>query len=223
MTTHLPILDRLLHGVLVTLGGGLLTVGFFLVLPLIEAVTQPGGADTLVRAAATAELPPPPDAPELEEPEQEPEPEEKPPELAEEEAPPMDLSSLELALNPGGGGDGFGSAELSLKLPGGASGAEAMVEELFSADDLDQRPRVIHQPAPVLDAKLRKHTPGTVYVIFVVEPSGRVESPLVQSSTDPALDRAALNAVKQWKFEPGKRKGKAVRFRMRVPITFPKS
>jgi protein TonB len=30
-----------------------------------------------------------------------------------------------------------------------------------------------------------------------------------------------MKAVKQWKFEPGKRKGQAVRFRMRVPITFP--
>ncbi len=35
-------------------------------------------------------------------------------------------------------------------------------------------------------------------------------------------DSAALTAVKQWKFEPGKRNGKAVRFRMRVPISFPK-
>lgn len=222
MTTHVPLLDRLLHATLVTLGGGLLTVGFFLVLPLIEAVTQPGGADLLVRAADTAELPPPPDVPELEEPEEEPEPEEKPPELAEDEAPPMDLSSLELALNPGGGGEGFGAGELSLKLPGVASGAEAVVEEMFNADDLDQKPRCIHQPAPTLDAKLRKHTPGTVYVIFIVDPNGRVESPLVQKTTDPALDRAAVSAVKQWKFEPGKRKGKAVRFRMRVPITFPK-
>ena len=32
----------------------------------------------------------------------------------------------------------------------------------------------------------------------------------------------ALKAVKQWKFEPGKRKGKPVQFRMRVPITFQK-
>jgi len=28
-------------------------------------------------------------------------------------------------------------------------------------------------------------------------------------------------AVKRWKFEPGKRGGKPVRFRMLAPITFP--
>jgi protein TonB len=44
----------------------------------------------------------------------------------------------------------------------------------------------------------------------------------VQQSTDPVFERPALAAVKQWRFEPGKRNGKPVRFRMRVPITFPK-
>jgi protein TonB len=49
-----------------------------------------------------------------------------------------------------------------------------------------------------------------------------VENPLVQSSSNPAFEAPALAAVKQWKFEPGKRNGEPVRFRMRVPITFPK-
>jgi protein TonB len=43
----------------------------------------------------------------------------------------------------------------------------------------------------------------------------------VQSSSDPVFEAPSLAAVKQWKFEPGKRNGKPVRFRMRVPITFP--
>ena len=34
-------------------------------------------------------------------------------------------------------------------------------------------------------------------------------------------EKPALAAIKQWKFEPGKRSGQPVRFRMRVPITFP--
>jgi len=32
----------------------------------------------------------------------------------------------------------------------------------------------------------------------------------------------AINCVKSWKFEPGKRNGEPVRFRMMAPITFPK-
>ena len=60
-------------------------------------------------------------------------------------------------------------------------------------------------------------------MLFVVDQDGRVDSPRVQKSTNPEFDRAALKAVKQWKFEPGKRNGEPVRFRMRVPITFPKA
>jgi protein TonB len=55
-----------------------------------------------------------------------------------------------------------------------------------------------------------------------VDRDGRVRNAKVLSSTDPAFEGAALSAVKKWKFEPGKRKGQAVRFRMRVPVTFPK-
>jgi len=61
-----------------------------------------------------------------------------------------------------------------------------------------------------------------VHVIFTVDESGRVETALVQRSTDSLFDNAALAAVKQWKFEPGTSQGQPVRFRMRVPITFPK-
>ena len=62
-----------------------------------------------------------------------------------------------------------------------------------------------------------------VYVLFVVSERGKVENPRVWQSTDPALERPALAAVKKWRFEPGKRNGKPVRFRMRCPITFPKT
>jgi len=214
------LLGRLAHSAAVTLGGAVLTALFFLLLPLIQAITQPAGADTLVRAADTAEPDKPPEMEDTEEPEEEPEQEQEPPKLADEPQ-PQDLSSIENALNATFGGDGWaGAGTLGFQLPGAAQGP-AQFEEMFSADDLDQKPRVIYQPSPVLDAKLRKHTPGKVLIIFDVDPSGRVVDPKVQTSTDPALERPALAAVKQWKFESGKRKGKAVRFRMRVPITFP--
>jgi protein TonB len=61
-----------------------------------------------------------------------------------------------------------------------------------------------------------------VYIVFIVDQRGRVENPMVQSSTDSSFDAPALAAVRQWRFEPGKRNGEPVRFRMRVPITFPK-
>ncbi|GJQ47698.1 MAG: hypothetical protein HKUEN01_00840 [Candidatus Kuenenia stuttgartiensis] len=173
-----------------------------------------------VRDIDTAYVPPPPPPPE-EEPEKEPEPEEPPPELM-DESPPLDLSQLELALNPGLN-EGWLSGDFAVKLNTVAAGAgDDNLDALFSMADLDQKPRVVYQPGPVIDKQVRKKAPGTVYILFIVNQNGRVEDPMVQRSTDSVFEKPALAAVKQWKFEPGKRNGKAVRFRMRVPISFPK-
>lgn len=197
-----------------------MTLGFFLVLPLMQAITKAPETDLVVQSLDTADIPPPPPPPE-EEPEEEPEPEEQPPELAEEQ-PLLDLSQLELALGPSIG-EGWLGGDFALKLDTVVKGNNGGgVEELFAVADLDQKPRAVYQPSPVISAPMRKKAPGTVYVLFVVDPDGKVEDPVVQKSTDPVFERAALAAVKQWRFEPGKRKGQSVRFRMRVPITFPK-
>jgi periplasmic protein TonB len=208
---------QIAHGVWVVLGAVMLTLVFFLVLPLLQIIHQPPSTDLVVQSVDTA-LPPPPPPPPPEEPEKKPEPEEKPPELM-EEAPPMNLSQLELALNPGDGAGLVG--DFVNKLNPLTSSSEA-VDALFSMADLDQKPRVLYQPGPVLNRQIRQQAPGTVYIIFIVDQRGRVENPIVQKSSDPVFERSALAAIKQWKFEPGKRNGQPVRFRMRVPITFPK-
>ncbi|MCB9914100.1 MAG: energy transducer TonB [Planctomycetes bacterium] len=198
-----------------------LTVACFLVLPLMQAIGGGPDQDLELYSLDATNLPPPPPPPAEEEPEPEEPEEETPPELSEDIA-PLDLSQLELALEPGLG-DGLLGGDFVVKLNtlGGENGEG--VDELFSLSDLDQRPRVVYQPSPVLTEKVRKRAPGTVHVLFIVDERGRVVNPKVQQSTDPVFDRPALDAVKQWKFEPGKRQGKAVRFRMRVPISFPKS
>jgi len=212
---------RVLHRVLVLVGAVGFALGLFLVLPLIQAISATPLADSELRSIDTANLPPPPPPPpEEEKKEEEPEPEEKPPDL-EEVSQPLDLSQLELALG-GGIGDGWMTADFAVKLDTKVASAQES-EALFSLEDLDQKPRVVHQPGPKLDKALRQKAPGTAYVLFVVDPSGRVENPTIQSSTDPIFEKPALAAVKQWKFEPGMRKGQPVRFRMRVPVTFPKN
>ena len=224
-------------GVIFNLGQGVLRllafvaglagmVGLMLVLPLLESITSTPPSDLMLQSVATANVPPPPPPQEQEEEKQEEEKpsEPEPPKLA-DEAPPLDLAMLELALNPGTGGSGMGG-DFAVKLPGagGESSEDGAgdVEELFSMSDLDQKPRAIYQTSPQTNAKLQKSAPATVYILFVVDQKGRVENPIVQSSTDPQFEAPALSAVKQWKFEPGKRNGQPVKFRMRVPITFPK-
>lgn len=209
------------HGVFVIIGALLLTFMFFIVLPVMQSISKPPTEDMLVQSVETANVPPPPPPPQ-EQKKEEPEPEEIEPELT-EKTPPLELSQLELVLNPGlAGGDGWLNGDFAVKLNTGANGSSGDVDELFSIADLDQKPRVIYQPSPRITKEMRKKAPGEVYIIFVVDQNGRVANPMIQKSTDPIFEKPALDAVKQWKFETGKRNGQPVRFRMRVPITFPK-
>jgi periplasmic protein TonB len=210
---------RFRHRLWTVLGAIGLSLIFFLVLPLMQTITQPRDMDMELTEVDGVVEPPPPPPPEPE-PEEQQEEEPPPPALA-EEAPPLDLSQLELALNPGFSGGWMGGGDFAVSLKTIASEGDDM-DSIFSMADLDQKPRVIYQPGPALSAQTRRKAPGTVYIIFVVDQNGRVVNPAVQKSTDPVFTKPALAAVKQWKFEPGKRNGKAVRFRMRVPITFPK-
>lgn len=229
MVIQVPRWRRMVHGVLhwtivllVALG---LTLAMFLVLPVMETIGKPPTNDLELTSVDTADVPPPPAPPEPEAPPP-PKPEEEPPEL-QEPAQPLDLAQLELALNPSLAGDWTGGDFAAVKLStmaaaaadGGAGGGDA----LFSLADLDQKPRALHQPSPTISPELRRRAPGSVHILFLVGTDGRVENPVVQKSSDPIFEAAALAAVKQWKFEPGRRNGQPVRFRMRVPITFPQS
>lgn len=195
-----------------------LAFAIFMLLPILQVITKPPSKDLTIRSVDVANVPPPPPPP-MEEPD-EPEPDEEPPPPPAVDAQPLDLSQLELALNPGDGA--FGGGDFSINLDGVAGGGEE-VDAIFSLSDLDQKPRVVYQPAPIYPPELaRKNMQGTVYVLFVVDKTGRARDLKVQKSSHPAFNNPALKAVKQWKFEPGKRKGKPVQFRMRVPITFQK-
>ena len=156
-------------------------------------------------------------------------------ELAQLEAPvaapalaALSLADLEGALE---GGDGVGSFGVGAgsglssggRIGGTGSGATLADDmgEIASLADLDQRPRAIFQAAPNYPVDLRKrNVEGTVQVVFLVDRDGKVANPKVERSTNPAFERPALEAVRQWKFEAGTRNGEKVAFKMRIPITF---
>jgi protein TonB len=209
----------LLGRLFIIVGACLCTLALFLVLPVMQNLAKPLASDLIVQTVDTARLEAPPPPPEEEQKEEIQE-EEQPPELA-DEAPPLTLEQLTLALNPGFN-DGWMQGDFAVKLNTSVSETNKDVDAMFSIADLDQQPRILYQPGPVLSKEVRKKSPGTVYIIFVVDHQGRVENPIVQSASDPIFEKPALAAVKQWKFEPGKRNGQPVKFRMRVPFTFPK-
>jgi len=62
---------------------------------------------------------------------------------------------------------------------------------------------------------------GTVYVQFVVEPTGMVNKVTIMRSVDPSLDKEAIRVVKTSpKWTAGKQRGKPVRVAFTFPIKF---
>mgnify|MGYP001587438418 CR=1 FL=1 len=139
----------------------------------------------------------------------------------------LSLSALEEALNPGAaGGETFLAGGVDLTSGGriggtGKAGAGGDLESVFSISDLDQKPRPVFQAPPNYPFELRRRkVEGSVYVLFVVDEDGKVVNPKIEKTSNPGFDAPALEAVRQWKFEPGVRNGQKVRFKMRVPVRF---
>lgn len=139
---------------------------------------------------------------------------------------PLSLADLEGVLSADGGGafaTGGGGLSSGGRIGGTGTvgGLSDEIGEVASLADLDQRPRPIFQAAPNYPPELRKRNlEGSVQVVFLVDRDGKVIGPKVEQSTNPSFDRPAVEAVRQWKFEPGTRNGEKVAFKMRVPIVF---
>jgi protein TonB len=150
------------------------------------------------------------------------------PEMPDAEAPPpepLSLGELEVALNPGGDGGGDGGFS-TFRLASGRIGATGSgpggdLDAIFTLAELDQKPRPVFQATPVYPMELRQRkVEGNVYVLFVVDQQGRVTNPTIEKSSHGAFEKPALDAVRQWKFEPAVRNGQKVRCKMRAPIRF---
>lgn len=187
----------------------------FLALPLLQAIIEAKKQRLEVREAPSIPPPPPSVIEDEEPPEEEPEPEEPPP--MESNPEPMSLSDLALSLDPAGGG-GSGAAVLNRAL---AQAVADRAGDIFSMSDLDQKPRPVYQVAPEYPSQLqRQKVTGSVKVEVVVDATGRVRNPRVVQSSNKLFEAPALEAVKQWRFEPGARDGQKVPFKIRIPFRF---
>ncbi|MGB1050066.1 MAG: energy transducer TonB [Rhodothermales bacterium] len=61
---------------------------------------------------------------------------------------------------------------------------------------------------------------GRVYLQFVVDEQGNVHDPIVTRGIGAGCDEEAIRAILDAKFKPGKQRGKAVKVKMSLPITF---
>lgn len=87
--------------------------------------------------------------------------------------------------------------------------------------EVDQPIAVIRPPPRYPQEALRRNIGGLVRVEVLVAPDGSVERmALASSSGDRFLDRAALEAVRRWRFQPAVRNGQPVAATVVVPLEF---
>lgn len=97
-----------------------------------------------------------------------------------------------------------------------------VMDKTFSMAEIDQKPRATVQTSPIYPPEMRhRKVEGVVTILFVCDANGKVVNPIVEKSSHPAFEKPAIDAVKQWRFEPAIRAGKRVACKMRIPIRFP--
>lgn len=121
----------------------------------------------------------------------------------------------------------IGSAELrqilepSIGIGDGRGKVPWIRDGILSSDLLDNPPRTRFQASPSYPFQARRDgMAGEVMVDFMVDEAGRVMDPRIVRSSHPIFDEPTLRAVTKWRFEPGRRDGKIVKFRMTVPVVF---
>jgi protein TonB len=109
--------------------------------------------------------------------------------------------------------------EAGVGLPGGTG--KSSWSDVMSSVQLDNAPRARFQPTPVypFEAKHAGIT-GRVQVDFIVDERGEVQDQRIVNSSNRIFEEATLRAVAKWRFEPGRRQGTIVKFRMTVPVMF---
>lgn len=86
----------------------------------------------------------------------------------------------------------------------------------------DSGPVPIRSPSPRYPrASLRRGESGEVLVQVLVDADGRArEVGISRSSSYPALDQAAVSAVRRWRFQPALQHGRPVAQTIQVPVMF---
>lgn len=108
----------------------------------------------------------------------------------------------------GRGGSGIGPGERGLR-------------GVFDVGGGVTRPRLIRRVEPDYSEEARKAKwEGVVVLVIVVAPDGKPRNIQVVQSLGMGLDEQAVEAVSQWRFDPGRRGGEPVPVRARVEVSF---
>jgi TonB family protein len=108
-------------------------------------------------------------------------------------------------------------------VPGARSvAAEGQADEVFKAGEKGvTAPRVLSKVDPAYTKEARDaEIEGTVVLRLEVHPDGRAHNITVERSLEPGLDHNAIEAVSQWKFQPGQKDGKLVAVAAKIEINY---
>lgn len=83
------------------------------------------------------------------------------------------------------------------------------------------RPKLLHSVEPAFSSKSNEaFVEGTVTVSAVVTKNGALTDMQVVKGLSAAQDRSALDALKEWRFEPGTKGGKPVNVKVKIQVDF---
>lgn len=197
-------------GIFAVIGGLLATVAVFIAIPLSQKLSVMFDDNQAEPPEIVVEPPEEQDF-ETEEPPEEVEEEPEPEEMVEEST-DLDLG-IDLGDLTAGTGGGFTMEIPEFGLQGG--------DDPFGGD-LDGPPQPTRKVPPTYPSSLlSKGVGGRVLVTVTIDATGKVVGTRIkQSSGQPELDKAAINAVNRWKFKPGTKGGKKVKSIAVVPFNF---
>lgn len=117
-----------------------------------------------------------------------------------------------------GSGGGVGSGEGPGVGPGRGGGIGGGV---FRVGGGVSAPRVVYDPSPEYTEEARKAKyEGTVVLSIIVGLDGRPRDLRIVRSLGLGLDEKAMEAVRNWKFEPARKSGQAVAVQVNVEVEF---
>jgi TonB family protein len=100
-------------------------------------------------------------------------------------------------------------------LPGAAE-----EEPVYDLGDGITPPRLTRQVNPNYSSVRGVKVKGSVAIALIVSSQGLPKEPRVVKSLEPEVDRAAVEAVKQWRFAPAVKEGRAVAVKVTVELEF---
>jgi len=94
-------------------------------------------------------------------------------------------------------------------------------EPVFDLGQGISPPKLVHQVPPKPDSGTKGfRISGTVLIALIVSSHGLPVDVHVARSVDKELDQSAIDAVKEWRFEPARKNGTPVAVKVTVEIRF---